>query len=150
MENKVSPTDLRLGNWLYDSKPSGFPMQVSALGKDWVQLDFEGNESDCFENTDKEIYPIPLNKQLLENIGFKFSGNHVYEYKDDENILFDEPDDWNNAKDYPIQIVGGSGGYILVYIPHGETIIRCLYLHQLQNFFYCITGKELEIRREWL
>ena len=148
MEQTTS--DLRLGNWLYESDKSKFPMQVEGIGKDWIYLNFDGNEGDCFENTDKEIYPIPLNKQLLENIGFKFSGNHVYEYKDDENILFDEPDDWNNAKDYPIQIVGGSGGYILVYIPHGETIIRCLYLHQLQNFFYCITGKELEIRREWL
>ena len=147
---KQTTSDLRLKNWLYESDKSKFPMQVEGIGKDWIYLNFEGNESDVFENTDKEIYPIPLNKQLLENIGFKFSGNHVYEYKDDENILFDEPDDWNNAKDYPIQIVGGSGGYILVYIPHGETIIRCLYLHQLQNFFYCITGKELEIKREWL
>ena len=71
MKNKVSLTDLRLGNWLYDSKPSGFPMQVSAIGKDWVQLDFEGNEGDCLENSDKEIYPIPLTEKLFLNMGFK-------------------------------------------------------------------------------
>ena len=124
-------------------------MQVEGIGKDWIYLNFEGNESDCFENTDKEIYPIPLNKELLENIGFKYSSNHVYEYKEDENILFDEPDDWNDTKDYPTQIVGVNGNY-LGYMLRGETVIRCLYVHQLQNLFYCITGKELEIRREWL
>jgi hypothetical protein len=148
MEQTTS--DLRLGNWLYYTKESKFPMQVEGIGKDWIYLNFDGNEGDCFENTDKEIYPIPLNKELLEKIGFVYSGNHVYEYKDDIFILFDEPDDWNDIEDYPIQVVGGKGSCFTGYIPYGETIIRCLYMHQLQNFFYCITGNELEIRREWL
>ena len=147
---KITTSDLRLGNWLYESDKSKFPMQVEGIGKDWIYLNFEGNDGDVFENTDKEIYPIPLNKELLENIGFKYSSDHVYEYKEDENILFDEPNDWNDTKDYPTQIVGVNGNYFTGYVPYGETIIRCLYLHQLQNFFYCITGKELEIKREWL
>jgi hypothetical protein len=29
-------------------------------------MDFEGNEGDCFENNGDEIYPIPLNKELLK------------------------------------------------------------------------------------
>jgi hypothetical protein len=149
MKIKITTSDLRLCNWLYYTEETKFPMQVSALGKGWVQLNFEGNEGDVFENTDKEIYPIPLNKELLENIGFKYSSNHVYEYKGDENILFDEPDDWNDTKYYPTQIVGVNGNY-LGYMLQGEAVIRCLYVHQLQNFFYCITGKELEIRRGWL
>ena len=152
----MNEKELRIGNFVLCSYRYELCVEVI---KSIYYDDIEGIykvefESGHFSGTNgvslRGISPIPLNRDALELAGFKYSGNHVYEYKDDENILFDEPNDWNNAKDYPIQIVGGSGGYILVYIPHGETIIRCLYLHQLQNFFYCITGKELEIKKEWL
>lgn len=65
---KTTTSDLRLGNWLYDSQPKGFPMQVEGIGKDWIYLNFEGNESGVFENTDKEIYPIPITKELYNKI----------------------------------------------------------------------------------
>ena len=61
---KITTSDLRLGNWLYESDKSKFPMQVESIGKNWIYLDFEGNEGDVFENSDKEIYPIPLTKKL--------------------------------------------------------------------------------------
>jgi hypothetical protein len=64
MEKKITTSDLRLGNWLYESDKSKFPMQVVAIGDDWVQLDFEGNDGDSFEITDKEIYPIPYYKRI--------------------------------------------------------------------------------------
>ena len=62
---QITTSDLRLKNWLYESDKSKFPMQVEGIGKDWIYLNFEGNESDCFENTDKEIYPIPITKELI-------------------------------------------------------------------------------------
>jgi hypothetical protein len=49
MEKKITTSDLRLGNWLYETNKSKFPMQVVAIGDDWVQLDFEGNDGDSFE-----------------------------------------------------------------------------------------------------
>ena len=66
MENKVSPTDLRLGNWLYDSQPSGFPMQVSALGKDWKYIkDYEGLYA---INKKGEIYSFKRKRKLNPTI----------------------------------------------------------------------------------
>ena len=62
---QITTSDLRLKNWLYESDKSKFPMQVEGIGKDWIYLNFEGNEGDCFENTDKEIYPIPITKELI-------------------------------------------------------------------------------------
>ena len=142
MENKVSPTDLRLGNWLYDSQPSGFPMQISALGKDWVQLDFEGNESDCFENTDKEIYPIPITKELIvkslnaEPLGDDYSvklGDYRYIYFRINNDGYISIDFFNYDDNSENEICDG---------------IR--YVHELQNLYYALTGNELKIEREWL
>jgi hypothetical protein len=140
----MGTSDLRIGNWLYESNISRFPMQVESIGRDWINLDFEGNESGCFEVGGKEIYPIPLNRELLERLGFKYCDNHVYEYMDDDSILFDEPDDWKNTEHYPV------GMECKEIFFRGSTVIRCLYLHQLQNFFYCITNKELEINGDWL
>lgn len=142
MENKVSPTDLRLGNWLYDSQPSGFPMQVSALGKDWVQLDFEGNESDCFENTDKEIYPIPITKELIvkslnsEILGDDYSvklGDYRYIYFRINNDGYISIDFFNYDDNSENEICDG---------------IR--YVHELQNLYHTLTNKELKIEREWI
>ena len=142
MENKVSPTDLRLGNWLYDSQPSGFPMQVSALGKDWVQLDFDGNEGDCFENSDKEIYPIPITKELIvkslnaEPLGDDYSvklGDYRYIYFRINNDGYISIDFFNYDDNSENEICDG---------------IR--YVHELQNLYYALTGNELKIEREWL
>ena len=146
----INTKELRLGNWVYESKSSKFPMQVETISKDYAYLDFENNQGGLFECNDTDMIPIPLNREMLGNLGFEYSSNHIYEHNDDCNLLFDEPNDWNNIEKYPTQIVGGDAGFMSLYVPHGETIIRCLYLHQLQNFFYCITGKELTIKREWL
>ena len=137
MKNKVSLTDLRLGNWLYDSKPSGFPMQVSAIGKDWVQLDFEGNEGDCLENSDKEIYPIPLTLEFLNSAsGEKVCKEYIFYIGSIEFIL--------NIKNDVI--------YITPTININEYNIgeEIRYIHELQNIYHALTNKELEIEREWL
>lgn len=97
----------------------------------------------CYECN--QIFPISLTREILEKVGFEYSGNHVYEYKDNSNILFDEPEDWNNIKKYPIGIAGGDSNYFLAYFPKGEVIIRCLYLHQLQNMYFAIIGQELNV-----
>ena len=89
--------------------------------------------------------PIKLNRELLERAGFKYSSNHIYEYGDDPNILFDEPDDWGNTGKYPIGISGIETSFPSYYASHGEVVIRCLYFHTLQNMFYAITQKELNI-----
>jgi len=89
--------------------------------------------------------PIPLNSDILEKSRFILASNHIYEYKDNSYLLFDEPDDWQNTGSYPIGISGVESNILGGFVSYGEVVIRCLYLHQLQNLFYAITGKELEI-----
>lgn len=136
MENKISTSDFRLGNWLYDSQSKGFPMQVSAIGKDWVQLDFECNEGDCFENSDKEIYPIPLTEKLFLNMGFKkvpckFDKNDYTFMKDNVFVSF------IYKHTFGISINGSNGLFID-------------YVHELQNIYHTLTNKELKIEMEWI
>ena len=139
---QITTSDLRLGNWLYYTKETMFPMQVYALGNDWVQLDFEGNESDVFENTDKEIYPIPITKELIvkslnsEILGDDYSvklGDYRYIYFRINNDGYISIDFFNYDDNSENEICDG---------------IR--YVHELQNLYHALTGKELEIRREWL
>ena len=139
---QITTSDLRLGNWLYDSQPKGFPMQVEGIGKDWIYLNFEGNEGDCFENTDKEIYPIPITKELIvkslnsEILGDDYSvklGDYRYIYFRINNDGYISIDFFNYDDNSENEICDG---------------IR--YVHELQNLYHALTGKELEIKREWL
>lgn len=147
---KVTTSDLRIGNWLYYTEDSRFPMKVCAVGKDRVQMDFEGNEGDCFENNGDEIYPIPLNIDIIERVCRKDYG-YKHDYKDDIK------------KGYSIEI--GRGKYIEIGTSTKDGIF-CAYpttngdeytigadihnVHELQNLYHALTGKELNIKREWL
>ena len=91
------------------------------------------------------LEPIKLNRELLEKAGFIYSSNHIYEHADYQDILFDEPDNLENAGKYPIGISGLETLFPSYCVSHGEVVIRCLYLHTLQNMFHAITQKELNI-----
>ena len=136
----IKTSDLRLGNWLYYTNETKFLMQVVAIGNDWVQLDFEGNESDVFENTDKEIYPIPFSDRFLSEL----SKNIIY----DGYLMYIGPN--NDLEVY----VGIKDGVIFltpsVNDDDFEIGISIRYVHELQNIYHALTGKELEIKREWL
>ena len=127
---QIKTSDLRLGNWLYDNQPKGFPMQVEGIGIDWIYLDFEGNEGDVFENTDKEIYPIPFSVELLSELS--------------KNIICDGYFISIEIKDGVISLIPS------VNADEYEIGKHIKYVHELQNLYHAFTGKELEIRREWL
>ena len=139
---KITTSDLRLGNWLYYTEETKFPMQVSAIGKDWVQLDFEGNDGDCFENNGDEICPIPITKELIvkslnaEPLGDDYSvklGDYRYIYFRINNDGYISIDFFSYDDNLENEICDG---------------IR--YVHELQNLYHALTGKELLIKSEWL
>lgn len=139
MEQKITPNDLRLGNCLYYTKESKFPMQVEGIGKDWVYLNFEGNESDVFENNGDEIYPIPISVELLSNLCENLISDGYIIYIGSENIEFSV-----ERKDEIINLVP------CVNYDEYDIGKPIRYVHQLQNLYKELTGNELEIRMEWL
>lgn len=62
-----------LGNWVYDSERTKFPMKVVNIDTDSVYLDFDGNEGDVFDGKDSDICPIPLTEEMLLKNGFEKS-----------------------------------------------------------------------------
>lgn len=128
----IATSDLRIGNWVYESECTQFPMYVQTIGEDYVYLNFEGNEGDVWECKPEELQGIPLTDDLMEKLGFSYkdglwrhqwgikvkpdAGFVNIENKDKENWLYGTC----NCKDI-------------------------WYLHQLQNLITIITKKELKI-----
>ena len=131
----MKANDLRLGNWLYESDRSKFPMQVYAVGNNWVQLDFEGNEGDCFEHNDKELYPIPISAELIAKILPQEGIESIHKYVSIINVRFR---------------LSGNKLYLLKDGKLYSMRVEVHYVHELQNLYYTLNGKELKINREWL
>ena len=145
----VDTRELRIGNYVligpFDKRDSAkLPCQIEdiyPLGADSIIVPTK----DFVKCSCRFLYPIRIDRELLEKSGFIYSSNHIYEYGDNPNILFDEPENWENVGKYPTGISGIETLFPSYCNSHGEVVIRCLYLHTLQNMFHAITQKELEI-----
>lgn len=125
----IDPKELRLGNWV---QVNGFPMQVVSIHHDGtIYCDFDGNEGDVWEFDEKNpCKPIQLTKEMLLKCGFLpfYADVFIHEklkYSDKFKIRED--------------------GYI-VYVSNEVYITKIKHLHQLQNLYFALTGKELEIK----
>lgn len=132
--NLIDTKELRLGNWVYDGERTQFPMQVVAIGKDWVHLDFPGNEGGVWEADIKDLRLIPLTKEVLEKAGFVATGTcyHDKSLGDNKRMLYYE-----------------QASLLCVWYDSTCVIFEChgiRYLHQLQNAYYLATGQELEVK----
>lgn len=125
----LSAQELRIGNWVYDGERTSFPMQVVAIGKDWVHLDFPGNEGGVWEADIKDLRPIVFTEETMEKAGF----NYQYPYYRKE---------WDNRA-----ILYSYRWGVLRVVEFGAPafLCKCRYLHQLQNAYYMATGEELDV-----
>ena len=146
----IATGDLRLGNWVYESECTRYPMYVHTIGEDYVYLNFDGNEGDVFECKPEELQGIPLTEDLLEKMGFwKIPKADFYElqfHKDDRNeircaITVNLKLGLTNVTEYkePKHTIE-DGLYLL---PSGTARIK--YLHELQNLFKAIINDDLKI-----
>lgn len=129
----IPTKELRLGNYVKDGN-NGFPMYVYALGKDWVQLNFKGNEGDIWECDDKDLVPIPITIELLTILGFTqcktdYWDKPYYE-KDNIKIVRWDSDSWCVFVDKDI---------------NNRISLIIESLHELQNAYFSTNQKELEV-----
>lgn len=117
--------ELRIGNKIQDR--NGFIFNVIGIGEDWITTDFESNEGDVWEFNFKTNPPKPieLTEEILLKCGFKrFPWGLVINellFKDDLKCSFLELEIGNGFR------------------------VKVNFLHQLQNLYYYLVGKELEI-----
>lgn len=127
MESK----ELMVGNWVYESKRSSFPMKVVSLFDNTVYLNFEGNEGDVWEKNVKDIEPIPLTSDTLIKLGFwrhNIEGCDIHFKYTLPKINFELKAMYDS--DYSVSISGQE--------------VQIKYLHQLQNVLR-LMGQEIDV-----
>ena len=122
-------TELRLANWVSRSWGKGKPLQISGFMADTVWFKYGKNE---YFSDLKNIKPIPLTEEWLVKFGF---------YNCDNSI-----DRWFQiSRDSLLKIFVSANGDTFLAFYGDERIMKIDYLHQLQNLYFALTNKELEI-----
>ena len=123
-----------LGNWVEyaigDGKRS-IPMYVKAIFRDEVYLDFDGNEGDVWEEDAENLLGIPITEELLEKCGFD---KHENWHSNDKKCF-------SNLEDDKIMYYEDCDSYLLV-----GSGVYFSFLHELQNAYYLLTKKHLEVK----
>ena len=130
----MKQNEIRVDNWLIDPRP---------FNKDTKKF-FKITDNGYFKVKARDIEvaeifePIPLTEEILLKCGFSY-----------RNCPPCGQDQWANMGIWSLILPSGTyltlrGGIkdIKVIYPHGTAI---LYLHHLQNLYFALTGKELEI-----
>lgn len=136
----INYKDLMIGNWVYESEKTKFPMQVIGIYEDYCYLNFEGNESDPFDGFDKYMMPIEVTEELLLKIGFESS-----DYPNEEGYATYNKD----TEDYCVSICKFKNKWFCEIDANkcenvGNFYFK--YLHELQNGIRLITKSDLEIK----
>lgn len=135
----IKPTELRIGNWVSGSDREDINLyQVVKIDDiDFIDLD-SGDEYNVIGKTEGgkhqyfDIKPsgIPLTEEWLKKFGF--------EYCDGLWIKNDLSTGLNQKDLY--------GDGLKWYYTIGHIVIETTYVHQLQNLFFALMGKELELK----
>lgn len=130
----IKTNELRIGNWLMGN----MPVQVKTiLCENTVGLGEGGPYYVYVEAPYKPcLEPITLTPEILEKCGFKFK----------EGLINNDPNHkmiywigYNNTKVFYLEV--SKKGFVFL----SQSLLYVKYLHQLQNLYFSLTGKELEV-----
>lgn len=141
--------ELRIGNWVHHKAKWSYLNDVEPLKEfdfQFTQHDFYA-DAECTLSIENDLEPIPLTEQWLLGFGFE-----LYDYEPD----IDSEDDFI-YKDYKKTLLGKQFYYTICECPNNEWDFgikvswaeqvmlssSMKYVHQLQNLYYALTGKEL-------
>lgn len=120
----IQANELRLGNWVdYKGKYYQIYDGIRSLSID--DLDSESLDSHLKNIKLLDLRPIPITEEILLKCGFERLGK--YTFVCDNALMQLEIDVITNK------------------LVHSILAIEVKYLHQLQNLYYFLCGKELEI-----
>lgn len=128
-------TELRLGNWVvYNNqivKTTGLHYGMFECGCP------DGNNWMCTGRI-SEVHPIELTEEILLKIGFEHHAvdRNIYAFENERSIVV-------YILNRKLLIIEGVENDVL--IDRNIRINNVEYLHQLQNVYYLLIGKELEV-----
>ena len=128
----IPTNELRIGNYI-TSKTLRFPCMVCSIGVNPKRLGIEVVSANELTTTirDFEAEPIPLTEEMVLKCGFGEVGFY-------DNVY--------HLEYFRIYLDKKSNQGLLKYEDDNDTIeIEVESVHQLQNVYFALTGKELEI-----
>lgn len=126
--------DFMIGDWLQDEQ--GFPMYVTAVGTDYVYADFEGNEGDVWEFTDKDValgyaHPIELTPDMLLANGFtRDNGKYNLTVQETTHLRFEDM-----GRLFALNARGSIRNFRVRYVHELQHILRLMDLSGLADNF---------------
>ncbi len=136
----MNSLELRLGNFIRFSD-DGTIFEVGSIELNGFTVKNE-NETTWIESV--EFQPIPLTEEWLLKFGFeKTEGMHINSYKLVINII---------SPDEKIYLILSSHNYYWIGQSYKTDSVdvglgKLDYVHQLQNLYFALTGKELTIKQ---
>lgn len=129
----IDPKELRIGNWVMKENTYLLPSNDNYYS--YIKIE-RGLQIDDYAHI---CLPISLSPEILEACGFVNTPTKNYPHSYEKNDS-DLADDWTFriwwwGEDICIEPFGRDHGHISIK-----------YLHQLQNIFFALTGKELELK----
>lgn len=138
----IDPRWLRIGNlveyngitWYVHGICIPAPMEDKRYSDKYIIDLFDG--AGVISVTIEDIEAILIDSDVLTKAGFEFSSHFVWQHTK-SGILFDQCE--------PECEYRYNTGITSAY-PYSDIVIRSLYLHDLQNKYFAIRGKELKIK----
>lgn len=130
----IQANELRIGNWVFDEDNTYAQVETVRSGRfiEWNGMDDEPttlslpNDNAMYGGN---INPIPLTPEILEKCGFERQGKiFEFRHKNGLQICLCWGNIWRNVNN-------------LFEDLYDEPIVN--HLHQLQNLYFALTGKEL-------
>ena len=129
----MNARELRIGNWIFHTGGLGY---IQVTGEMIAHIERFPDEKFMTSPPRDILKPIELTGERLIKCGFEnIFNNEIFKIRTIEETLFLQVQKVEHGY---VAGIKNTAGYISL------TMIN--YLHQLQNLYYCLTGKELEIK----
>ncbi len=144
----IKANELRIGNLVNVPREDQSPFRIDAfeyLSNTYIKVAMThpefGDKMHPLTWYDEDLKPIPLTEEWLLKFGFKA----VY-FKDEKTInYFNTP---NQTRGLWVKIrttINGEKTFLIAINRFDDDFRNILYVNQLQNLFFCLTGSELTV-----
>jgi hypothetical protein len=123
----MKANELRIGNLI---QCFGQPYNITIIGAGNVKMKLFNTKAHTDNVSIKDIVGIPLTEEWLLKFGFK---NNTWEHKQGANTMY-----WDKVD--CILHIGDQRD------TNYSFMAECMYVNQLQNLYFALTGEELKIK----
>ena len=125
----MKSTELRIGNWVLHKDVIQFVESINDTDSGMAVCCLSEHDNGC-----QDLKPIPLTEEWLLKLGLKH-----------------EKFDWNNEPPNKDVSVGYNGNDFInneMTFKYKTVLFKITHVHQLQNLYFALTGKELTIKEQ--